>query len=194
VAEVTGVVLAAGAGRRYGQPKALVTYDGRLLVERAVATLSDGGCAEVLVILGAAADEVRARADLGRTTTIVNPDWDTGMGSSLRTALSAVASTGADAVVILLVDTPGVTPAAVRRVAAYAAPAALAIATYGGQPGHPVLLGREHWAGAAEVAIGDVGARRYLAAHDVQVTHVPCDDIADGEDLDRPPNPASNPA
>ena len=194
MAEVTGVVLAAGAGRRYGQPKALVTYDGRLLVERAVATLTDGGCAEVLVILGAAADEVQARADLGGTVTIVNPDWDTGMGSSLRTALSAVASTGADAVVILLVDTPGVTPAAVRRVAAHAGPAALAIATYRGQPGHPVLLGREHWAGAAEVAIGDVGARRYLAAHDAQVTHVPCDDIADGEDLDRPPNPVSNPA
>jgi CTP:molybdopterin cytidylyltransferase MocA len=193
VAEAIGILLAAGAGRRYGGPKALVELDGRLLVERAIATLADGGCDSILVILGAAADEVRARADLGSSTAVDNPDWATGMGSSLRTGLAAAAATTAEAAVVLLVDTPGVTPAAVRRLRTLAAPDALAIATYGGQPGHPVLLGRAHWSDAARLAVGDVGARRYLAAHDDQVNHVPCDDIADGADMDVPP-PAPQPS
>jgi CTP:molybdopterin cytidylyltransferase MocA len=184
---VAGLVLAAGAGRRYGGPKALVELDGRLLVERAVGTLRDAGCGPLVIVLGAAAGAVSARADLGDAVTVVNEDWDTGMGSSLRAGLAALETTGADAVIVLLVDTPGVTPAAVRRVAALAAPDALAGATYGGQPGHPVLLGRAHWAGVAASAVGDVGARRYLSAHADRVRSVPCDDVADGTDLDEPP-------
>lgn len=184
---VAGLLLAAGAGRRYGMPKALVTVDGRLLVERGLATLREAGCDPVVVVLGAAAPQVRDAASLSGATVVDNPDWDTGMGSSLRAGLSTVDD--AVAVVVLLVDTPGVTPAAVRRVATHAAdagPAALAIATYHGEPGHPVLLGRDHWAGVAALATGDVGARRYLAAHPDQVTRVPCEDVADGTDLDRP--------
>jgi CTP:molybdopterin cytidylyltransferase MocA len=180
---VAGLLLAAGEGRRYGMPKALAALDGRLLVERGLATLRDGGCDPVVVVLGAAAAEVRNAADLSAATVIDNPDWHTGMGSSLRIGLSTLDN---DAVVVLLVDTPGVTPDAVRRLRDLATAGALAIATYHGEPGHPVLLGRDHWAGVAALATGDVGARRYLAAHPDEVTRVPCDDIADGTDLDRP--------
>jgi nicotine blue oxidoreductase len=182
-----GLLLAAGGGRRYGMPKALVVVDGRLLVDRALDTLRRGGCDPLVVVLGAGADEVSARAELRDVTVVVNGDWASGMGSSLRAGLGAVARTGVPAVVVMLVDTPGLTAAAVRRVRSYAAPAALAAATYDGQPGHPVLLGRAHWAGASELAVGDVGARRYLAAHAEHVTHVPCADIADGTDVDEPP-------
>jgi len=182
---VAGLLLAAGAGRRYGMPKALVTVDGQLLVERGLATLREAGCEPIVVVLGAAALEVRSAAELDGATVVDNPDWDTGMGSSLRTGLSTVDGL-ANAVIVLLVDTPGVTPAAIRRLAAHADPAALAIATYHGEPGHPVLLGRDHWAGVAAMAIGDVGARKYLAAHPDRVTRVPCEDVADGTDLDRP--------
>src|SRR5690348_10565751 len=112
-------------------PKALVPVDGRLLVERGLATLRDAGCEPIVVVLGAAALEVRSAAELDGATVVDNPDWDTGMGSSLRTGLSTVDGL-ADAVIVLLVDTPGVTPAAIRRVAAHADPAALAIATYDG--------------------------------------------------------------
>ncbi|HEX6076959.1 MAG TPA: NTP transferase domain-containing protein [Micromonosporaceae bacterium] len=184
---VAGLLLAAGAGRRYGMPKALVRHGDVLLVEHALATLRGGGCDPVVAVLGAAADEVRARADLNAATVVVNPDWATGMGSSLRTGLGALAATAAQAVVVLLVDTPGVTPAAVVRLAALAAADGLAVATYHGEPGHPVLLGRDHWAGAAELAVGDVGARKYLRQHPVR--EVPCDDVADGTDLDRPIRP-----
>jgi CTP:molybdopterin cytidylyltransferase MocA len=183
---VAGLLLAAGAGRRYGMPKALVVQDGRPLVERGLATLRAGGCDPVVVVLGAAAAQVRAASDLSDATVTENTDWGTGMGASLGAGLAALADAPAIAVVVLLVDTPGVTPEAVRRLRGHAGPGALALATYHGQPGHPVLLGRDHWPGVAGSATGDVGARRYLADHPGLVTRVPCEDIADGTDLDSP--------
>jgi nicotine blue oxidoreductase len=183
-----GLLLAAGAGRRYGMPKALVERDGRLLVERGVATLRAGGCDPVVVVLGAAADTVRDRADFGDVVIVINDAWADGMGSSLRAGLAVLDGTGAPAVAVLLVDTPGITADAVRRVAAGAGPDVLRVATYHGKQGHPVLLGRAHWAGVAQLADGDVGARPYLAAHRAEVTRVACEDVADGADVDRPPD------
>ena len=180
---VAGLVLAAGGGRRYGGPKALVRHGDQLLVERAVAAVRDGGCAPVHVVVGAAGAEVRA---LGLDVTYVdNPAWKTGMGSSLRVGLASFAGLAVESVIVLLVDTPGVGPEAVERLVKVSSPAALAAATYDGRRGHPVLLGREHWAGVIETASGDEGARRYLAAHDV--TEVDCTDLADPLDLDVPP-------
>lgn len=183
---VAGLVLAAGGGRRYGMPKALVEHDGSLLVERAVRTAREV-CDSVLVVLGAQADEVVRRADLGDATVVVNDEWATGMASSLRAGLTALGErTGPiDAAVVLLVDMPGMTPAALARLTDAADPAALAIATYDGVRGHPVLLGRDHWTGVATTATGDEGARRYLAAHDV--VEVDCTGLADPTDLDVPP-------
>src|SRR4051812_49076417 len=188
VSTVAAVVLAAGGGRRYGMPKALVEYDGELLVERAVRT-ARAVCDPVVVVLGAGADEVRQRADLAGVTIAVNEQWETGMASSLRTGLAALrdAPGSVDAALVLLVDMPGMTAAALTRLAQAAGPDALAVARYDGVRGHPVLLGREHWAGVAEAAEGDEGARRYLAAHDV--TEVDCTGLADPTDLDVPPSP-----
>ncbi|MCT2583318.1 nucleotidyltransferase family protein [Actinophytocola gossypii] len=181
---VAGVLLAAGAGRRFGMPKALVRHGGSLFVERAAAVLLAGGCTPVVVVLGASADEVRATAQLPEASIVDNPEWMTGMGSSLRAGLAALAGTDATAALVLPVDTPGVTADAVARVAALAGPDALARATYHGRPGHPVLIGRTRWAAVAEQATGDAGARRYLAAH--QPREVPCEDVASGRDVDRP--------
>jgi len=182
---IAGLVLAAGAGRRFGRPKALVPYRGRLLVRRAADTLRDAGCSPVVVVLGASADEVRAAApDLPEV--VVNPDWSAGMGSSLRAGLSALAGSAADAVVVLLVDMPGVTAEAVRRVSTRAEADALAMGGYDGRRGHPVLLGRNHWAGVAAAATGDRGARDYLRAHADQVRVVPVADVADDSDIDVP--------
>jgi nicotine blue oxidoreductase len=180
-------VLAAGGGRRYGGPKALVRHEGSLLVERAVATVRDGGCAPIVVVIGAAADEVRAQAQLGDVTLVENTGWKSGMGSSLRVGLEALAGCDADAVIVLLVDTPGVTPAAVRRVADKSGRDALVSASYGPRRGHPVLLGREHWSGVAMLASADVGARAYLSARADSVQTVACADIADDTDMDVPP-------
>jgi CTP:molybdopterin cytidylyltransferase MocA len=179
VPTVAGLVLAAGEGRRYGMPKALVRYRGRLFVESTVDVLRAAGCDPIVVVTGAADVD---GADLGDAVVVENPDWATGMGSSLRAGLDAL--TSEDAVLILPVDLPGMTAEAARRVAELATPRALAAASYDGERGHPVLLGRDHWAGVRELAVGDAGARAYLKRHDV--TDVPCADIADGHDVDRP--------
>ncbi len=167
-------------------PKALVEYQGSLLVERAVATATTV-CDPVLVVLGARAVDVWRTARLQNALVVANRDWETGMASSLRTGLDGLRGWPGrvDAALVLLVDMPGMTTAALARMAEHASPDALAVATYDGVRAHPVLLGRDHWAGVIETATGDEGARRYLAAHDV--TEVDCTGLADATDLDVPP-------
>lgn len=175
-----GLVLAAGEGRRFGGPKAPAVVDGERLVDRAVRVLREGGCDPVYVVLGAWTGEV-ADAEV-----IANPDWAEGMGSSLRTGLAALQrDAGVDRVVVTLVDLPGLTGAAVDRLAL--SPARIAQAAYDGERGHPVMLGREHWAGVIDVARGDRGARDYLRAQADEVVLIEVGDVASGEDLDEHP-------
>ena len=180
-----GLLLAAGEGRRYGMPKALVELDGELLVERAVRT-ARAVCDPVLVVLGARAVDVWRKARLDSAIVLANKDWETGMASSLRTGLDGLRGWPGriDAALLLLVDMPGMTPEALERIAEHAAPGALAVATYDGVRAHPVLIGREHWAGVAATATGDEGARRYLAEH--EATEIDCTGLADPVDLDVP--------
>ncbi|MGQ0623386.1 MAG: nucleotidyltransferase family protein [Sporichthyaceae bacterium] len=175
---VAGLVLAAGSGSRLGEPKALVMLDGRRLVDRAVAVLRAGGCDVVVVVSGAAPFEVDGAVVLD------NPEWETGMGSSLRAGLAelAKAAVDSDAVVVAMVDTPGVTPEVVRRIAAGDAP--VVVATYGGRRGNPVRLARSIWDEVARLAVGDIGARGYLAAHPDQVLECECGGVGDGADID----------
>ncbi|GDY57457.1 hypothetical protein SVIO_080800 [Streptomyces violaceusniger] len=158
-AQVAGIVLAAGGGRRLGgRPKALLTHRGRPLVEHAAHALREGGCAPVHIVLGAAAGTVRARARLDGYVLVDNPDWERGMGSSLRAGLASLAGTGAGAALVALVDQPGIGAEAVARVvAAYRSPSTLAAAAYGGERGHPVLFGADRWADITASAVGDRG-------------------------------------
>jgi len=178
-----GLLLAAGSGERYGGPKALAATDGVPWVVSSVRVLRDGGCDPVVVVVGAAADDVSDVLDAD-VTVVEATDWATGMGASLRAGLGAVEGLDADAVLVHLVDLPDVGSAVVRRVAATASPSALARADYGGEPGHPVLIGRDHWRGVAAAAHADRGARDYLARH--EVTRIACADLADGTDVDEP--------
>jgi nicotine blue oxidoreductase len=173
---VTGLLLAAGAGSRMGRPKALV--DDWLV--RSCSVLRDGGCVRVVVVLGAGADE--ARALIPDERVIVAANWDDGMSASLRAGLAAL---DGDAALVHLVDLPDVGADVVRRVSASASADALFRATYGGVPGHPVLIGRDHWDGVMQGAAGDKGARDYLVAHGV--IDVECGDLAAGLDVDEPP-------
>ncbi|NKQ26200.1 nucleotidyltransferase family protein [Streptomyces galbus] len=183
---VVGLLLAAGGGRRLGgRPKALLVHRGRPLVEHAVGVLRAAGLARVHVVLGAAADAVRERAALDGCVLVDNPDWEQGMGSSLRAGLASLAGTGARAVVVSLVDQPGIGPEAVARVlAAHRDDTSLVSAAYDGVRGHPVLLGAAHWAGVAAAATGDRGARGYLRAHDGEIALVECGDVARPHDID----------
>jgi len=187
---VVGLVLAAGAGRRMGGPKALVDD----WLPRSVAVLREGGCAEVTVVLGASAPE--AAALIPGVPVVVAQDWAEGMGASLRAGLQELSDRldgpgrldglGADAVLVSLVDLPDVGPDVVRRLLDRPLErATLARATYDGRPGHPVLIGADHVAGIIASATGDRGARDYLAAHPHD--EVECGDLATGVDVDRPP-------
>jgi nicotine blue oxidoreductase len=186
VTTIAGLVLAAGGGRRFGGPKALAKLDRQPLAERAVALLREGGCFPVHIVLGAQAQQVTEVTDLGDAVVAVNPDWESGIGSSLRAGLAALPP-AADAAVVVLVDQPLIGAEAVRRVIrAYLDGAAIAVATYGGQFGHPVLLSRSTWAGVAQLAQGDTGARAYLRANPELVIEVACDETGSPADVDTP--------
>jgi len=177
-AGVAGILLAAGEGRRLGQPKALVEIGGETLARRGVALLRDGGAAPIVVVTGAVA------VDLPGVLTVHNPAWRSGMGSSLAAGLATVPD-HCPAAVIALVDQPLVGPEAVRRlIAAHAAGASVAVAAYQGKPRNPVLLAREHWADVISLAVGDAGARPFLRAHPDLVTLVECGDTGRPDDLD----------
>jgi CTP:molybdopterin cytidylyltransferase MocA len=177
---VAGLVLAAGAGRRFGGPKAVVELDGERLVDRAVRIVRDGGCEPVVVVTGAAHLEVLD------ALVVDNPQWTTGMGSSLRSGLAALPEQ-VTAAVIVLVDTPWLGSEAVRRlVRSHHTGAQLAVATYSGERGHPVLLARPHWVGAGIAATGDTGARGYLASRPDDVVEVDCTGTGDPRDVDDP--------
>jgi CTP:molybdopterin cytidylyltransferase MocA len=183
---VVGLVLAAGAGLRMGRPKALVRGpDGVAWVRVAADVVRDGDCAPVVVVLGAGRDEARSLVP-DFAVVVEALGWEEGMSASLRTGLDAARDLAptADAALIHLVDLPDVTAQVVRRLAALAGPDALARATYEGRPGHPVLLGRTHWAGVTAGVRGDRGARDYLGERDV--TLVECGDLASGTDVDVP--------
>ncbi len=177
---VAGLVLAAGSGSRYGQPKAPVVIEGERLVDRAVRVLTEAGCDPIVVVLGAWVGHVEG-ADV-----VVNNAWPEGMGSSLRTGLAHLRDeSDADRAVITLVDLPGLTTAAVERLLDSARGTSVAQCTYGGERGHPVSLVRDVWDEAIEAAQADEGARRLLRQRD-DVVLVEVGDIAVGTDLDHP--------
>ncbi|MGH3096247.1 MAG: nucleotidyltransferase family protein [Streptosporangiales bacterium] len=183
---IAGLVLAAGEGRRFGGPKATARLDGIRLVDRAVATVREG-CAPVLVVQGAA-----ALAPVAGAQVVDAPDWREGMGASLRAGLAALPAE-AEAAVVMLVDTPWLTPAAVRAVidrwhvlAGEPGPRGAVLASYDGRLRHPVLLAARVWPAVADLARGDEGARPWLRAHPDEVAEVDCTGLADPRDVDVP--------
>ena len=172
-----GILLAAGAGVRFGMPKVLAAQGEWL--KSAVAALHLGGCDDVVVVLGAAIVDVPAPA-----RTVVANDWSDGLSASLRTGLSAVE---ADFAVLHTVDTPDVGAQVVDRVlaAARSSTSGLARAYFGGTPGHPVVVANRHWTELLRGLRGDEGARTFLAARP-DVAEVDCADLASGRDVDTP--------
>jgi nicotine blue oxidoreductase len=193
--QTTGVLLAAGAGTRLGRgPKALLPFRGRTLVEVLADILLDGGCREVVVVLGAGAGDVRARADLARHTVVENPAWAGGMGTSFQAGLDGAPSE--DHVLVALVDQPGLTAETVARLLRAHRPGRVTAAAYADDSGklrrgHPLLLDAALRAEAAASAGGDAGARRFLQAHPELIDLVDCtlppgSGQSGGEDLDTP--------
>jgi CTP:molybdopterin cytidylyltransferase MocA len=173
-----GVLLAAGAGTRYGMPKVLAE-NGEWL-RACVTALADGGCDDIVVVLGAAVVEVPTPA-----RPVVARDWAQGMSASLRAGISAIESGPAEYAVLITVDTPDIGALVVQRVldAARTGSSGLARARYGRRPGHPVVVARRHWPDLVERAVGDQGGRAYLQER-TDVALVDCADLATGADID----------
>lgn len=175
---VAGLLLAAGEGSRLGRPKALVSVGGRTLVERGVALLRDGGADPVIVVTGAVA------VSLPGVVTVHNPQWRTGMGSSLRVGLATLPADSA-AVVVALVDQPLIGAEAVSRlIFAFRDKPGLLVAGYGGKRRNPVLIPRRYWADVAAEARADLGARGFLESHRDLITIIECGDTGRPDDLD----------
>lgn len=186
---VAGLLLAAGAGTRMGGPKALQRDpDGTSWLLRSVGALRP--CRGIVVVLGAGAQEAAPMLPMSVDVVLAH-DWADGMGASLRAGLAALQGTEFTAALVTLVDLPDVDAAVTARVLAEAdcGPTTLARAAYAGQPGHPVLLGRDHWPGVIDLAAGDRGARDYLREHPVRL--IECGDLATGADQDTPPGEVS---
>lgn len=183
-----GIVLAAGDGTRLGTPKGTLTRpDGTTWASHASQVLLDGGCRQVYVVVGAAADAVAA--SLPRSVTAVQArEWREGLSESLRAGLEAALGTapGLTTVVIVPVDTPSLSAAVVRRVlaAAGSSPDALARSVFRGSPGHPVVIGANHLTSLMDGLGGDSGANTYLRTRSVLL--IECSDLATGEDVDTP--------
>jgi CTP:molybdopterin cytidylyltransferase MocA len=161
---IAGVVLAAGAASRFGEPKQ------RLLLPGVLARLDDTPLDEVVVVSGA------YELDAGVARLVACPEWERGPGASLRCGLAAL-SPDTEAAVVCLADGPNLAPAAIERVvdAWRAEDGDVVAASYGGNRGHPVVLGRSAWA-----SIPDEGMRALPA------TLVPCDDLGSPGDVDSP--------
>jgi molybdenum cofactor cytidylyltransferase len=179
---IGGIVLAAGAGTRFGGAKQLAYLDGRPLLEHAVRAMMSAPVGRVIVVLGAEAEHVLAGLDLHGAEPLVCERWSEGQSASLACGLAELAD--CEAVVVTLGDQPRVSPDAIRRVIAGRGNGAAAVrATYGSGPGHPVLLERVLFDRLRDVS-GDHGARNLLMS--VQTREIPCDDLGNGADVDTP--------
>ena len=182
---ISGVVLAAGSGRRFGSTKQLVPYRGRPLAQHAVDALASAAVGEVVVVTGHDADGVERALTLPPQGRFVrNPDHEAGQSSSLAAGLHGLAA-DSEAAVILLADQPGVTDAEVRALveAFELTRSRIVRISYSDGPG-PALLSREVYAEAGHLH-GDIGARALMASHPDWVEEIAVPFHAP-PDIDRP--------
>ncbi|MCJ0906377.1 NTP transferase domain-containing protein [Rhodococcus sp. ARC_M6] len=183
-----GILLAAGAGSRMGTPKALmVDADGSWLCH-GVSVLLGVGCTPVIVVLGAQASDATALLPSDSTNIlVVESDWQKGMSASLHAGLDAAHKLTVDAAVVTLVDLPDLNAGTVARMVGPTPvqPNTLRRAVFHGSPGHPVVIGRDHWDALINSLTGDAGAGAYLREHRAEL--VECSDLSTGQDVDYPP-------
>jgi molybdenum cofactor cytidylyltransferase len=181
---IVGIVLAAGRSRRMGQPKALLRLGERSFVRAAAETLSDGGCADVVVVV--ASEDVEAEAHSAGARVAWNDDLDAEQVDSLRCGLDA-ADGVTSAAVALPVDHPLVRPDTVTALleAHRTNPSAIVRPVYEGKPGHPTLFPRALWPALLDPSLPD-GARSVVEDPATPVVDVPVDDAGVLADIDTP--------
>ena len=167
---VTGLILAAGASRRLGEPKQLLAYRGRTLLDATLSAARACGFDQLLVTLGAAGAQVRTAVDLGNAEVVENPEYSTGCSSSIAAALRSVDSR-ADGLVLLLGDQPGIKPSDVARLTADAK-GSMAVCRYDDGLGHPMWFRRDMFTELSELH-GDRAVWRLLHSGRYEIREVP---------------------
>ena len=180
--EIGGIVLAAGAGTRFGGCKQVARLDGRPLLEHAVrAMLAVPAISPVVVVLGAHADEIQAAVDLAGVDVVVCDAWADGQSASLKAGVAALGDV--EAAVVTLGDQPFISAEAIAGVLDQRGRHLAVRATYDGSPGHPVLLERRLLDHVGELE-GDSGARALLEGPHVHTWEV--GRLCDPTDIDTP--------
>lgn len=183
---IGAIILAGGEGRRMGAVKPLLKIDGVPALARVIGALRAAGVEEIIVVLGHAADQVRSGVDLPGCRVVVNPDYKSGMASSLRAGIAALPP-GATGLLILHADMPYISPGTIAAVTAAARSGArIAAPVYRGKRGFPVYIDRACFPGLIATLVGNVGARVYIAAHPEDLVEIPVEDPGAVTDLDTP--------
>lgn len=164
---IAAVILAAGASRRLGNPKQLVLINGERLLERAVRVAVEAGC-KPLVILGFQAAEIAAQCSLRNAEIILNPDWEQGMGTSIRAGIQAAQGSGA--AIVMTCDQPAVTAHHLKALIAAAANGEIVASGYAGRPGVPAYFPESCFPPLLELN-EDTGARDLL--RDARTVNLP---------------------
>ncbi len=180
---VSAILLAAGAGSRFGGGKLLAKLNDMPLVEHVLVALEASPVDKTVVVVGADAKRLREVCEPYGFRIVENPEWTRGQSTSVRAGLRALGPE-ARAAVVLLADQPFAGGAVGRLVAAFEAGARVAVATYGGRPRNPVLFSREVWPLLEAELAGDEGARSVLRRHPELVVEVPCEGVGDPVDVD----------
>lgn len=178
-----GLLLAAGESQRMGRCKLLLPIGGVAMVRVAATALLGAGLSPVLAVLGSRAAEVAAALVGLPLVCITNPRFTQGMGTSLAAGVAALPSSATSAV-IALGDMPGVRPDTIRALLAARGTRGIAVPTYRGLRGHPVVFDMQRYRGSLEQWKGDRGARALLAGHPEDVVEVPVEDPGVTVDLD----------
>jgi molybdenum cofactor cytidylyltransferase len=180
------IVLAAGGSSRMGGTKQLLRIGGVSLVARAAEAALASGAAPVAVVLGADSEKVGLELAGLPILAVLNPEWATGIASSIRSGLAALlgAQPALDAVAVAPCDQPALSGEIIARLAGvHRSTGRISAARYGGRNGAPAVFGREHF-GALSQLSGDEGARRLLNSDSAAVATLDYPSL--GADLDTP--------
>ncbi|RYD23143.1 MAG: nucleotidyltransferase family protein [Verrucomicrobiaceae bacterium] len=160
------VILAAGKASRFGSPKQLLEIEGETLIDRACQTALEAGCDPVLRVLGGHAEVIQSLPCPAGVSTLVHDGWQQGMGSSLAAGVARLLELAPDldALFVLLVDQPMITPALLETLRGGLATRSIVWCDHGEAKGPPALFGRRHFEELMHLQ-GDRGAKAVIANH-----------------------------
>ena len=186
ISMIAAIVLAAGQSVRFGQCKQLMQVGDKALIEHVLDTVNASAVDDIILVLGAHADEIQRRVKFRRERVVINPRYGEGMSTSIQAGLREL-QRSTDAAIIVLADQPFVSPQTLNRLADEyrKRKAAAVVPTYRGARGNPVLVGRSLFPEMLALR-GDVGFREILKRDPASIVTVPVDDVGIVTDIDTP--------